>query len=636
MADSLELEEGEIREELLLPLPTPPQLSRQLSSRYTHQGDSNTCSIHCCAKVVIRFMKTFLATSFIRKDLDIEPTSLNEPIANFMDDSADEQFERGNPCNVFYTEKVLIEPLMKSFESFGVNSKDPHKCTDIKELIHVILYCFIYKVLLNKFDDALNTTDSELHYICNFICICPFTSDAICEIVGIEPDYLNDNETASNALESVQEILRTFKDIFTGQGPELFTYTLYGVPRINILPMIKEHITDKAYYATVLLRSNDGSLAHYLTLEYITDDSIILKDSYGTESKLYTELGLERVNGILTIPFTELETFQPVLHEFTINILSADDSLEKKIFYNKGESVFMKNPVINREIDRLYEGQSGVSATRTILGDAIVAKYSHLCNTLLDNGASPNTYDGDDITPFLLSTRYPELNTITKKMIEKGADVTILGTQYSPESPFVNIASQDKNANGLFENVELFQLMLTRLDEVIEDPKMKNYYISFKARLGIPPNRIKQYKTAIGFYDTALKFAIYRNNVELCRLLIANDVSIHETGIAYYNQAIYSAIAQPQPNVEIILMMFNKNPLIKEQLSSSDRTKLVALAKKEAAKGFPELQESLEKSSGGGNSKRITRRNRKKRTRKMRKRRTGRSIKKRTKAHFFI
>jgi ankyrin repeat protein len=400
--------------------------------------------------------------------------------------------------------------------------------------------------------------------------------------------------------------------------------------------MIKEHITDKAYYATVLLRSNDGSLAHYLTLEDITDDSIILKDSYGTESKLYTELGLERVNGILTIPFTELETFQPVLHEFTINILSADDSLEKKIFYNEGESVFMKNPVINREIDRLYEGQSGVSATRTILGDAIVAKYSHLSNTLLDNGASPNTYDGDDITPFLLSTRYQELNTITKKMIEKGADVTILGTQYSPESPFVNIASQDKNANGLFENVELFQLMLTRLDEVIEDPKMKNYYISFKARLGIPPNRIEQYKTAIGFYDTALKFAIYKNNVELCRLLIANDVSIHETGIAYYNQAIYSAIAQPQPNIEIILMMFNKNPLIKEQLSSSDRTKLVALAKKEAAKGFPELQESLEKSSGGGNSKRITRRNRKKRTRKMRKRSTGRSIKKRTTAHLFI
>lgn len=559
MEDSLE--EGEVREDVLPPRPQlSKQLSNQLSSRYTNQGRANTCSIHSCAKVVIRFIKTVFST--LKESL-----SLNSAILDFIDNSTDEQFTFGNPCNLFYQEEFLKMPMQQSFEAIIIRSIEQDKCSNhMKELIHVILYNYIYKVLLNKFKDFTNNTEPELIYIWFFLCVFPVTIEVLYEIIGIYTIYFNEElpekVLLKNAMDDVIIILTMIKTRFQGISGPVFLYKTMNIQDnqddsdleyvSHLFNKMKSIVTNANYYCTVLVVSKDDRLAHYFTLEDINNNSLVLKDSHGEqEPQSYALLGTSRQNGILTIPFNTLIENMKNFKVFDIVFLSIDDTLNDQFSYKGHNNLLEKRRILTSNINRLLEGRmtNGTNEERTLLCDAITSNYVLSCKALLDSGANPNI-GNEEITPLLLSTKSSKTNAITKLLLERGANPTIIGKLN--KSPLLNIADQDKNKEGIFENIELFTLML---EKVHPDKR-----VAFVNTNGI----------------SALNLAIYRNNAELCRLLIDNGAIISRVNSSTIHP-LRLAIDARQPNSEIINMLIEKEPSAIEFLNSSSQIKVRAL-----------------------------------------------------------
>ena len=597
-----------------------PTLFRLPSSRYADQGLASTCSIHCCSKLIIRFMKTFLATGLLRGDFSIELSEDNRVI-NFIDYSTDEVFQDGNPCNVFYFEDNLKASMNQNLESnVFTKSVGEDRCTShSKELIHVILYKYIFTLLLNKFKDQLNLIPSEIRYIFNFLSVMPTTVEIINEVIGF--DYAGGHhddpaiDELRNAIDDVVTILTFIKEeLFdksnTGNArcdpflssldlsnPTSFHYERSGSDETNyflnrsafyqeeegdeseymdsslhdVLWMIKTYIIDNGYYCTILVRTKDRSLNHYFTLEDIRHESIIMKDSYGEyDSYLYSILGATRKRGVVIIPIDRLLECMEYIETFTIDILSVDEHLIKNFKFNGYYLNKTEVPLLDK---------------RNLLCDALVAKYYTLCNALLDSVASPVILDivnEKGLSPFILSTRDPGANAITKKMIEMGANVTAYKKTFFSleETPIANIAMHDRNADGRFENIELIQLIVANFYVQDKTRSLLKKIINFETTRQLSDNSSVA-AAEIWYYriNTALKFAIYRNNVELCRLLIENGAIVHEENVDYTSRTIVFAIQKIGIEPEIIKMILKKNPLTKEVLNSPERKKLDDLAK---------------------------------------------------------
>uniref|UniRef100_A0A6C0I4V1 Uncharacterized protein n=1 Tax=viral metagenome TaxID=1070528 RepID=A0A6C0I4V1_9ZZZZ len=363
----------------------------------------------------------------------------------------------------------------------------------------------------------------------------------------------------------------------------------------HLFSMIKSYIIDNGYYCALLIRAKDSSLAHYFTLEDIRHGSILLKDSYGEyDPHLYSVLGTGRSRGVVTIPISRLLKRMEYIETFEINILSSDKHLNE--IFNLNGHFLDKIKLSQFHINKLNIGNEE-EIGRTILGDALAAKYYNLCNMLLDLGASPDTQNGFGLTPFILSTRDPGANSITKRMIEMGADII-----NSPmnETAIANIASHGKNADGTFENVELFRLLLEHLTPGYANLLAGKINLTIRTQILLSDEDLSdRMKEQIRVYsvNTALKFAIFRNNVELCRLLIENGAIVHESNVYYNSQVIVLALSIYQTDPKIIEMILKKNPLTREVLKSEERRILDNLAKVN-----PEL---IHHRIGGGTKRKI-------------------------------
>jgi hypothetical protein len=425
MADFVDTAAEEVEETVQAPV--VPVLSRQLSSTFSNQETGRTCAVHSCIKVVIKFLKTLFKTSF---------EFLN------TDDTFD---ERGNPCNAFYEEKFLRGAFKESFTE--INSRD-HKCIHYKkEFTIAILNTFIYKLLIDNFECNGGDTKKELEYILYYLYIFPVTFDYLSYIIGINIDEIPDAESKaliSEAITNIVHLLEMFREKYENRSPvyniflndmeladlkkKRFKLDKYVRILKSIFHVLKEHIIKNGQYISLAI-VNDR-VSHALTIVDITEDTIIIKDSYGIDTPTsYPELMSRREKGVIEVKIDNLVDILKLLTYFRLVFLSEIDTY----------SLFSDAALVELDSEHIdfIDPWKKNSYKNVLLRDAIYDKKIPTYQALLIIDI--------DLTyayAFLISAIIDNNNELAKLLIDKYTPGTLL---YDPRSNALVVALKNNN-----------------------------------------------------------------------------------------------------------------------------------------------------------------------------------------------
>ncbi len=202
------------------------------------------------------------------------------------------------------------------------------------------------------------------------------------------------------------------------------------------------------------------------------------------------------------------------------------------------------HPDLNIQKKLLTQRHSGINVNiknsdhRTPLHEAVRSNNLELVNLLISNGANPDVYDNNHLTPLLESVITKKSNEIQCALIEHGADVN--ATDEYGRTPLFYVSASEPTRLMLKHNADIF----------IQDKTDKNmlYFIRDKSVINtikqISPDALKELSNQPNRYnETPLHWAIDSDVIDTLILSGANVNAQNNRGITPLHWAATPEIA---------------------------------------------------------------------------------------------